>query len=211
MTGHFSAERPKRGGLSSGWYVGRALLLAVVAASLLVALPSYALAQSASVTATSPVDRGSSGYVSLSIGAPEIGAFELVISCSPGGILRFDSVSAGSGPSGFIIVDNITGKDSAAVSGFMSTTPVTQDLNVASISFTAVGRAGKSATISVSGAVYDPDGNTIQGVAFSSATVQVTGEDSTNLAPILGGIGGGLALIALVWLGIRNHKKSQAR
>ncbi|MFC2022587.1 hypothetical protein ACFLTL_00275 [Chloroflexota bacterium] len=192
-------------------YLRRVLLLAAaVVASLLVTLPGYAMAQSVSLDTVSVIERGRSGSIKVAIEAAEIGAFELQIDCDP--VLRFDSISAGLAPSGFTIVDNITGSDSAAVSGFMTTTPITQNLNAASISFTAVGSSGKSAVISVSGAIYDPDGKNIPGVAFSSATVQIArnpGEENASIFPILGGIGGGLALIALIWLIIWNHKRSR--
>lgn len=210
MTGEL-ARRPKRG-LGSGWRA-RLSLLFVAAALALLLLPAPALAQSAAVNAASIVEQGTRGNAYVSIGEAEIGAFELVIGCSPGGVLRFDDVTAGPGPPGFYLATNVKGADSAAVSGFMSGTPITQGLDIATIAFTAVGSPGSSATISVSGAVYDPDGDLIEEVTFSGATVQVTegpeGNDrSNNMAPILGGIGGGLVIVALIWLGMRNRKKS---
>ena len=170
--------------------------LVVAAGLILLALPGYVSAQSASVSSSGSLDPGGSGSASISISAPEIGSFELDISCNPGGVLRFDDITAGSGPGDFIIVDNLTGPDSASVSGFMSTTPISGSLIVANILFTDVGPAGSSTTINVSGTLYDPNGDAIPGTSLSGALVEITAQDNGSIAPVLIGIGGGLVLIA---------------
>lgn len=192
-------------------YLKRLLLQAIVVSLVLVALPSHILAQSASVNATSPVDPGGSGTASVSISAPEIGSFQLNVSCNPSGNLVFNSITPGSGPAGFTIVDNITGSDSAAVSGFMTTTPITSVTNVTNISFTVVDSPSSSTTISVSGTLYDPRGDAIPEVTLSDVTVIITSITTQNMlntfnvAPILGGVGGGLLLLAIITIWVRRR------
>ena len=169
--------------------------LAVAAGLILLAMPGYVSAQSASVSASGSLDPGGNGSASIYISAQEIGSFELDISCSSGGVLRFDDITAGSGPGDFIIVDNLTGPDSASVSGFMSTTPISGSLIVANILFTDVGSAGSSTTINVSGTLYAPNGDTITGTSLSGALVQITGQNNGSIAPVLISIVGGLVLI----------------
>ena len=70
-------------------------LVLTVAAIVLMALPSHvALAQSATVSASSTINSGASGNASVSISAAEIGAFTLYISCDTSSVLTFDSITA---------------------------------------------------------------------------------------------------------------------
>jgi len=194
-------------------FMGLILTTALVVVTLF-ALPAQILAGSTSVWVDSPVslDHASSGNISVNIAGDRVGAFELNITCDIPDLLRFDKVNIGNGPNGFTVVANIKSPNDAAIAGFMTVTSITGNLVIANISFTATGKPGHSVSVYVTGKLYDPEGNEIQGVVFSNSDILITGKDNSYLHLAMIGVGGALVLGALSFLVItqfRSHKRKQ--
>lgn len=173
---------------------GIALLLALWLAAMPVA------AQQTTVTISAPpsVERGAGGEITVTLNGSNIGAFEIAVSCDTPQAIRLETITDGTGPSGFSIVSGLKEEENtAAICGFMSTTPITESTVVASVSFTATGKAAQPVALNVTGRLYDPEGNEIETI-FSGAEISVTGTDNASLLPVLGGAGGVLAGLIIV-------------
>lgn len=180
-------------------YIRKTGLLLAVVLLILMALPSYILAQSATVAVnpggTINVTQGGTGSVSVAIngtGFPSddgIGTFDVTISWDKN-VINVDAVS-----SSWLFPPPLFDLSSPISIGGHSTTPLA-GISVASLSFTAVGNPGESTAISVSINVlgdnnlepipYTTSDTIVQiiqeGAVTHTLTMQVSGNGSTTPA-----------------------------
>jgi hypothetical protein len=171
--------------------------------------PAYAQSTEAGIDAPESIAYGSNGEIYVMLDGQQIGAFELALSSEPAGGLDFISISNGNAPPGFNIVSGLKSAGAAAISGFMSTTPISEQTTIATINFTAKSKRSLSVSVDISGKLYDPEGNEIE-TRFASKQIQVIGKQNSFTIPLL--IGFGVCILALVTIiTIRlNHKNRRS-
>ena len=157
----------------------------VVTAALLSLAAIPVAAQNAEVNFSAPAFAATSesGEIAVMINGQRVGAFELKISCDPAGVLRFDNISPGEGPENFNIVSGLTASDAAAISGFMSSTPITGTTKIATVNYTVVGKRSVSVKLAITGNTYDPEGNSID-TTSNEIEIQIMGTKSSHFHPI---------------------------
>ena len=84
----------------------------------------------------------------------------------------------------------------AAVAGFMSTTPITSGTTLATITFSTVKQTADPVNIELSGKLYDPEGNEIEAV-FSEKSINITRNAALDLVFYLRIAGGVLVFLIL--------------
>jgi hypothetical protein len=185
------------------------VLFGFIIALYLLETPVYAQSAEAGIDAPESIAYGSNEEISVILDGQRIGAFELEVRSEPAGALDFINISNGIAPSGFNIVSILKSADIAAISGFMSTIPVSERTTIATINFTAKSKTSLAVSVDISGKLYDPEGNEIE-TRFPSKRIQVIGKKNSCTITLL--IGFGICILALVAITtVRlNHKKRRS-